>query len=47
MAVIADKAGDKKQAISYYEKALEIDTINGGGRSIPREVVYERLAQLR
>ena len=47
MAVVADKAGNKKQAVLYYEKALEVDTISGGGRSIPREVVYERLAHLR
>lgn len=47
MAVVADRAGDEKSAVSYYEKALEIDTIYGAGRSIPRETVYERLAQIR
>ena len=47
MAVIADRAGKKPQAIQYYEKALEVDTIYGGGRSIPRDSVYERLSQLR
>lgn len=47
MAVIADRAGDKKQAIRYYEDALEIDTLYGAGKSIPRESVFERLAQLR
>lgn len=47
IAVIADRAGNKKEAISYYEKALEVDTIYGGGRTIPRESAYERLAQLR
>jgi Flp pilus assembly protein TadD len=47
MAVIADRAGKKNDAIRYYEKALEIDTIYGGNRSIPRESVYERLAKLR
>ena len=47
MAVIADRAGDKTMAIKYYEKALEVDTIHGGGRSIPRESAYERLAQIR
>ena len=47
MAVIADRAGDLKAAASYYEKALEVDTIHGAGRSIPRESVYERLAQIR
>jgi Tfp pilus assembly protein PilF len=47
MAVIADRAGDKKQAITYYEEALEIDTLYGSGRSIPRDAVFERLAELR
>ena len=47
MAVIADRSGDKKQAVSYYEKALEVDSVYGGGRTVPREVVYERLAHIR
>ncbi len=47
MAIVADRAGDKKQAVSYYEKALEVDSVHGGGRTIPRETVYERLAQIR
>lgn len=47
MAVIADRAGKKKEAISYYEKSLELDTVHGAGRSIPRDAVYERLARIR
>lgn len=47
MAVMADRSGDEKTAVSYYEKALEVDTIYGAGRTIPRETVYERLAQIR
>jgi tetratricopeptide (TPR) repeat protein len=47
MAVIADRLGRKADAVNYYEQALEIDTIYGGGRSIPRESVYERLSRLR
>lgn len=47
MAVIADRAGDKAAAIKYYEEALEIDTLYGAGRSIPRDSVFARLAQLR
>lgn len=47
MAVVADRKGSKEEAIRYYEKALEIDTVYGGSRSIPRESVYERLAQIR
>lgn len=47
MAVIADRSGDTSNAVKYYEQALETDTIYGGGRSIPRDAVYERLAQIR
>ncbi len=47
MAIVSDKAGKKKQAIQYYEQSLELDTVYGGGRSIPREAVFERLARLR
>jgi hypothetical protein len=47
MAVIADRGGKKDQAIQYYEKALEVDTIYGGGRTIPREAAFARLSQLR
>jgi tetratricopeptide (TPR) repeat protein len=47
MAVISDRVGAKKDAIKYYEKALEIDSIYGGGRTIPREPVFERLSSLR
>lgn len=47
MAVIADRAGSKKEAIKYYEQALEVDTLYGAGKTIPRESVFQRLAQLR
>jgi Flp pilus assembly protein TadD len=47
MAVIADRTGKKKQAIMYYEQALEVDSIYGGSRTIPRDSVFERLAQIR
>ena len=47
MAIISDRAGQTEQAISYYEKALEVDTIYGAGRSIPRDSLYDRLAQIR
>lgn len=47
MAVIADRVGQSSTAISYYEQALEVDSIYGGGRSIPRDAVYERLANIR
>ncbi|MGH1377613.1 MAG: tetratricopeptide repeat protein [Alphaproteobacteria bacterium] len=47
MAIISDRAGQTKEAVSYYEKALEVDTIYGAGRSIPRDALYDRLAQIR
>lgn len=47
MAVIVDRNGMKKDAVKYYEQALEVDTIYGGGRTIPRDDVFERLARLR
>lgn len=47
MAVITDRSGQTSQAITYYEQALEVDSIYGSGRSIPREAVYERLANIR
>ncbi|MCB1563730.1 MAG: tetratricopeptide repeat protein [Alphaproteobacteria bacterium] len=47
MAVIADRAGNKKEAIRFYENALEVDTLSGAGQSIPRDVIFARLAQLR
>lgn len=47
MAVIADRSGNKEEAVKFYEQALETDAIYGGSRSIPRESVFERLGQLR
>lgn len=47
MAVIADRSGRDSEAMKYYEKALEVDTIHGAGRTIPRDSVYQRLAQIR
>ena len=47
MGVVADQAGAFKDARDFYEKALEIDVSYGGGRSIPRDQVYDRLATLR
>ena len=46
MAVISDKGGNKKDAIALYERALEIDTMTGA-RTIPRDAVFQRLAELR
>ena len=47
LAVIYDKAGSKPDATKYYQQALETDAVYGGSRSVPREQIYDRLAQLR
>lgn len=47
MAVISDRGGFQDEAMAYYEQALETDSIYGGGRSVPREAIYERLVMLR
>ncbi len=47
MAVLADRKGDKGQAVQYYEKALEVDSVYGRGESLPRADIYARLAQIR
>ena len=47
MGIVADRKGDKAQAIKFYEQALETDAVYGGGRSIQREQIYDRLSVLR
>ncbi len=47
MAVVAEKAGELKRAVSLYEKALEVDAVHGTGRGISRDKIYDRLARLR
>lgn len=48
MAIVVERMGsNRQQAINYYERALEIDAVYGNGRSVPREVIYDRLAKLR
>lgn len=47
LGVIAERMKDRKAAISYYEKALEVDAVYGNGRGINRDVIYDRLTRLR
>lgn len=47
MAIMADRSGESKDAVKYYEQALEIDAMYGSGRTVPRDAIYERLAKLR
>lgn len=46
-AQTADKAGKVGEAIALYQKALEVDAVQGGGKSIDRGAVYDALARLR
>lgn len=47
LGIVSERARNIKGAIRYYEEALNIDAIYGASRSIPRDVVYDRLAVLR
>jgi len=47
MAVIADRTGRRTEAVQYYEKALEIDSIYSRGQALPRQEIYARLSQIR
>lgn len=47
MAVISDRKGGRGRAIELYEKALEIDATYGAGKSVPRDMIYDRLYYLR
>lgn len=47
LAIVYDQSKSPKSAIEYYQKALEVDAAHTGGNVIPRDQVYDRLAQLR
>ena len=47
LGIVSDQAKSHRTAIEYYQKALEVDIAHKGGGAIPREQVYDRLAQLR
>jgi len=48
MAVVSEKAGQSKNAVVFYEKSLELDSIYGEGQKlIPRERIYDRLSKIR
>jgi hypothetical protein len=47
MAVIADTSKKQKDAVLFYEEALEIDAVYGSKSSLPRDEIYERLARIR
>lgn len=47
MAIVSDQTGAHKDAVDLYQKAMELDAAYSGSRSIPRDQVYDRLAQLR
>lgn len=47
MAVIADTSKNKKEAVKFYEEALEIDAVYASNSVLPRDKIYERLARIR
>lgn len=48
MAIISDRKGEVSNAIKLYERSLELDASFGnGGKSLPREQIYDRLVVLR
>ncbi len=47
LAVISYRAGNRADALRYYQEALQVDAVHGGGKSVPRERIYDRLARLR
>jgi tetratricopeptide (TPR) repeat protein len=47
MAIVAEKLGKRDVAIKNYEDALEIDLVYGRSRSVPRNIIYDRLTKLR
>ncbi len=47
MAVISDRLGDRKEAIKYYEQALDLARSSGESEVLPRNQIYERLSRLR
>ena len=46
MAIVAERAVILPKR-SNSMKSLEVDAIHGGGASVPREVIYDRLTRLR
>ena len=47
LAVLYDRGHSYDEAIKMYEEALSKDTLYGGGRSVPRDAIYQRLSALR
>ena len=46
MAIVSDQAKRYSHAMELYQKALEVDSLYGGG-TLPRDTIYERLSKLR
>lgn len=47
IAILSEKIRDSAGAVKNYEKALEVDAVYGSGRSVSRELIYDRLTHLR
>lgn len=46
-AIVVDKMGRGDDAARLYKEALEVDSVYGGRKSIPRDSIYDRLSILR
>lgn len=46
-AIVAERMADKRSAIEYYERALDVDATHASGRRVPRDKIYDRLTVLR
>ena len=46
-AIVFDREGNRAKAVEYYEQALRIDAVHGGGRSVNRDAIYDRLSKIR
>lgn len=47
LGILADRMGNKAQAVRFYESALQADQAYGNSKSIPRETIQTRLNKLR
>ena len=46
-AIAMEKAGNADQALSLYQRALELDAVYADGKSIDRGMVYDRIGAIR
>lgn len=47
MGIIAERAGKSSDALKFYQQALDVDAVYGSSKTLPRDVIYDRIAVLR